>query len=68
MATTIDPRDFITVQSWNEALDVSTGYENQKLIDYYVENMRSNEPWNKWKLPKKPKLNFQSARPYSSPF
>ena len=50
MATATNPEDFKVVRSWDDAVDIATGYENQKLIEYYVENMRSNEPWNKWKL------------------
>ena len=50
MATSTNPEDFNIVQSWTDALNIATGYQKQKLIEYYVENMRSNEPWNKWKL------------------
>jgi len=50
MVTSTNPEDFKIVQSWNEAVEIATGYENQNLIKYYLENMKSNEPWNKWKL------------------
>ena len=53
MATATNPKDFNVVKSWNEALELAAGYENQKLIQYYVENMRASEPWNKWKLSEK---------------
>jgi putative methyltransferase (TIGR04325 family) len=50
MATATNPEDFNIVKSWNEALELAKGYQDQKLIEYYVDNMRSSEPWNKWKL------------------
>lgn len=44
MATT-NRELFPRMNSWDQAIDQSVGYEDSTLINYYVESIRRNPPW-----------------------